>query len=302
MGNAMRRRAAQVTATVLLTVILIVLAGADTALAAAPTISSFSPASGPVGTSVTIHGHNFSGPNVTSVTFNGTSATFTIDNAQKITATVPSGANTGPIAVMSPDGTATSSTNFTVTGTGTGAPTITSFNPTSGPVGTSVQINGTNFTGATAVRFNGVSATTFTVQNATRINATVPSGATTGPISVTTPSGTATSSTNFTVTATGAGNDRTVSLSLSGHIKVSGNVNTTDGTTDCESKVGVRIQKQKSDGSWKTLTRLQTNTSGGYKGFVPDKVGKYRARVPAETLLNGVQCGADNSGAKSHKH
>jgi hypothetical protein len=93
-----------------------------------------------------------------------------------------------------------------------------------------------------------------------------------------------------------------VSLSLSGHIKVSGNVNTTDGTTDCESKVGVRIQKQKSDGSWKTLTRLQTNTSGGYKGFVPDKVGKYRARVPAEKLLNGVQCGADNSGAKSHKH
>ena len=116
MGNAMRRRAAQVTATVLLTVILVVLPGADAALAAAPTISSFSPASGPVGTSVTIHGHNFSGPNVTSVTFNGTSATFTIDNAQKITATVPSGATTGPIAVTSPDGTATSSTNFTVTG------------------------------------------------------------------------------------------------------------------------------------------------------------------------------------------
>ena len=300
MGNAMRRRAAQVTATVLLTVILVVLPGADAALAAAPTISSFSPASGPVGTSVTIHGHNFSGPNVTSVTFNGTSATFTIDNAQKITATVPSGATTGPIAVTSTDGTATSSTNFTVTTTG--APTITSFTPTSGPVGTSVQINGTNFTGATAVRFNGVSATTFTVQNATRINATVPSGATTGRISVTTPSGTATSSTNFTVTGTGAEHDRTVSLSLSGHIKVSGNVNTTDGTTDCESKVGVRIQKQKSDGSWKTLTRLQTNTSGGYKGFVPDKVGKYRARVPEETLLNGIQCGADNSGAKSHKH
>ena len=71
-----------------------------------------------------------------------------------------------------------------------------------------------------------------------------------------------------------------MSLSLSGHIKVTGNVNTTDGTTDCESKVGVRIQRQKSDGSWKTLTRLQTNTSGGYKGYVPDKVGKYRARVP----------------------
>src|SRR5512132_3562984 len=134
MGNAMRRRAAQVTATVFLTAILVVLPGAEAALAAAPTISSFSPASG---------------PNVTGVSFNGTSATFTIDNAQKITATVPSGATTGPIAVTSPDGTATSSPTFTVTATA--APTITSLNPPSGPVGTSVTINGTNFTGATAV-------------------------------------------------------------------------------------------------------------------------------------------------------
>src|SRR4029450_1955356 len=117
-----------------------------------------------------------------------------------------------------------------------------------------------------------------------------------------TPSGPATSSTNFTVTGTGAEHDRTVSLSLSGHIKATGNVNTTDGTTDCESKVGVRIQRQKSDGSWKTLTRLQTNTSGGYKGYVPDKVGKDRAGGPGARLRQGAQCGADNSGAKSHKH
>src|SRR5918994_6277602 len=173
LSKATRKRAAIVAGTV-----AAAMAITPASWAAAPTISSFSPASGPVGSSVTIHGQNFSGndPNVTSVTFNGTTATFTIDNPQKITATVPAGATTGPIAVTSPDGTATSSTNFTVTTTG--APTITSFSPTSGPVGTSVQINGTNFTGATAVRFNGVSAT-FTVQNATRINATVPSGATT---------------------------------------------------------------------------------------------------------------------------
>ena len=40
-------------------------------------------------------------------------------------------------------------------------PTITSFTPTFGPIGTSVTITGTNFTGATSVTFNGVSATTF---------------------------------------------------------------------------------------------------------------------------------------------
>jgi hypothetical protein len=82
------------------------------------------------------------------------------------------------------------------------APTITGFTPTSGPVGTSVMFNGTNFTGATAVTFNGVSATSFTVTSATAIQATVPAGATTGPLSVTTPGGTATSPTNFTVTVT----------------------------------------------------------------------------------------------------
>src|SRR5207302_2814105 len=79
-------------------------------------------------------------------------------------------------------------------------PTITSFSPASGPVGTSVTISGTNFSGATAVTFNTVSAG-FVVDSATSMRAQVPSGATTGPIGVTTPGGTATSSSAFTVEA-----------------------------------------------------------------------------------------------------
>src|SRR2546428_231750 len=82
------------------------------------------------------------------------------------------------------------------------SPTITSFTPTSGAVGASVSISGTNFTGATAVTFNGVSAASFTVASATAIQVTVPTGATTGPLSVTTPGGTTTSTDNFTVTVT----------------------------------------------------------------------------------------------------
>src|SRR5207245_5916003 len=81
-----------------------------------------------------------------------------------------------------------------------GPPTIASFASTSGPVGTSVTISGTNFTGATAVTFNGVSAA-FTVTSATAIQVTVPAGATTGPLSVTTSGGTATSTDAFTVTS-----------------------------------------------------------------------------------------------------
>jgi large repetitive protein len=168
--------------------------------AAVPTISSFSPTSGPVGTSVTINGTGLSG--VTAVKFGGVSAgTFSVNGSgTRITAIVPSGAVTGKITVTTPGGTATSSTNFTVTTTAA-APTISSFSPKSGPVGTSVRINGSGFSGATAVRFNGVAASSFLVNTqGTRIDTKVPTGATTGKITVTTPGGTATSATNFTVT------------------------------------------------------------------------------------------------------
>jgi len=80
-----------------------------------------------------------------------------------------------------------------------GKPTITSFTPTSGPVGTMVTISGTDFTGVTAVTFNGVNGDPFTVTSATAIQDSVPMGATTGPLSVTTTGGMATSASVFTV-------------------------------------------------------------------------------------------------------
>jgi hypothetical protein len=159
-----------------------------------PTITSFTPASGPVGTGVTISGANFTG--ATAVRFNGASASFTVNSATSIQATVPAGASSGPISVTTVAGTATSASAFTVTAS---APTIASFTPSSGPVGTGVMISGTNFTGATGVAFNGTSAN-FTVNSTTSIQADVPAGATTGPIAVSTPGGTATSASAFTVT------------------------------------------------------------------------------------------------------
>ncbi|HTP66935.1 MAG TPA: IPT/TIG domain-containing protein [Geobacteraceae bacterium] len=81
-----------------------------------PIISGFSPTSGPVGTSVTISGTNFSTtPASNTVKFNGTAATVTSSTASQIITTVPAGATTGPISVTVAGNTATSSTSFTVT-------------------------------------------------------------------------------------------------------------------------------------------------------------------------------------------
>ena len=66
-------------------------------------------------------------------------------------------------------------------------PSITSLNPTSGPVGTSATIAGTNFgaaQGTSTVAFNGIAAAA-TAWSAASITATVPSGATTGNVVVT---------------------------------------------------------------------------------------------------------------------
>ena len=165
---------------------------------AAPTITSFTPASGPVGTSVTIIGTNFTG--VTAVKIGGTAATFTVYGTTKVVGKVAAGTATGTITVTAA-GTATSSASFTVTGTT--APTITSFTPASGPVGTSVTITGTNFTSVSGVSFGGVAAVTFATNSATQITATVPSGAASGTVKVSTPGGTVSSTTSFTVTAAG---------------------------------------------------------------------------------------------------
>jgi uncharacterized repeat protein (TIGR03803 family) len=79
-----------------------------------PQILSFSPASGPAGTSVVITGNSFTG--ATEVVFEcGQTATFTVDSDTQITATVPAGAMTGTISVVTPGGNVGSSTVFTVT-------------------------------------------------------------------------------------------------------------------------------------------------------------------------------------------
>lgn len=84
----------------------------STASAGAPVITDFTPSSGASGTSVTIGGSNFTG--ASAVAFNGTSASYTVDSATNISATVPGGATTGPISVTTSNGTAFSTNSFLV--------------------------------------------------------------------------------------------------------------------------------------------------------------------------------------------
>lgn len=78
----------------------------------APSITGFSPTSGPPGTSVTLNGSGFTG--ATQVTFNSVPATFAVNSDSQITATVPE-TTSGQIRVTTPGGSFTTSTSFTVT-------------------------------------------------------------------------------------------------------------------------------------------------------------------------------------------
>ena len=166
-----------------------------------PNITSLNPTSGPVGTSVIITGTNFgASQGASTVRFNGTAATPTAWSATSITAPVPGGATTGNV-IVTVGGVASNGVSFTVI---VPTPSITSLNPTSGLIGTSVTITGTNFgasQGPSTVTFNGI-ATSPTSWSATSIAAPVPNGATTGNVIVTV-SGVASNVVLFTVTSPG---------------------------------------------------------------------------------------------------
>jgi uncharacterized repeat protein (TIGR03803 family) len=71
-----------------------------------------------VGATAVIYGMNLTG--ATAVRFNGTAASFTQTSATEITATVPAGATTGKIQVVTPSGTRSSNVVFHVTVNGPG--------------------------------------------------------------------------------------------------------------------------------------------------------------------------------------
>ncbi len=107
-----RRRAFRLfgLALVLLTLALALPAGAA---AARPTITSFTPQRGPVGTLVTVTGSGFTGAR--SVLLGWVEADFTVQSDESIVLTVPAGARRGLIIVTTPEGQGGSAGFFDVT-------------------------------------------------------------------------------------------------------------------------------------------------------------------------------------------
>jgi uncharacterized protein (TIGR03437 family) len=164
-----------------------------------PTVTGLTPTSGALGSTVAITGTNLTG--VTAVRFaNNVNAQFTINSATQITATVPSGAVTGAITLSKPNCADVQTPTFTVM-TPPQCPTIANLNPSSGAVGSTVTITGTNFTDVSAVRFTNNVNAQFTVNSSTQITVTVPSGAATGPITLSKPNCADVSTQPFTVTS-----------------------------------------------------------------------------------------------------
>jgi hypothetical protein len=304
---------------------LVVLGLETPAFAVLPTITSFSPTSGPAGCVVEIIGTNFDNPDVSSVDIGGTPVTaFKIVSATKI-ATV-AGTTSGTIHVTNADGTANSPTDFTNTNPGACSPTITSFTPCAGTAGTTVVITGMNLlkdsgTTTTAavggdVRFAPYTATathTGTPETPTQLSVLAPSDVADGPIRVSTfnevgGEGAVLSATAFMVPPPDvhpcgpvAEHPRSVTLHLRRHLVARGEVSVGDGFTDCAASVPVKVQHRVS-GQWRTVGRATTTDTGAYKKRIRDRAGKYRSVAPKFFNLFPDLCFRAVSPVRRHTH
>ncbi len=155
-------------------------------------ITSFSPAYGSAGETITIQGSGFVFPPGTNIVkFGGVTSPHTFaGSSSSLQATVPSGISIGTVVQISVsinNGPFEENPNdFTIIGTG---PYVASFDPVSGNTGTLVKINGAHLVGSSSssqikVWFNGVLAPNYSGQLDSVLTYYVPAGVTTGPVTV----------------------------------------------------------------------------------------------------------------------
>jgi len=78
-----------------------------------PSVAQLVPSSGTAGQQILLWGSHLLG--ATSVTFNGVpAAAFQVNSTEAVMATVPAGAATGPVTVVTANGSVTTKQNFTI--------------------------------------------------------------------------------------------------------------------------------------------------------------------------------------------
>jgi endoglucanase len=165
-----------------------------------PTISTFSPRAGPVGTVVTLTGAGLTGTTVAWVGAAKNGLVKVVSDAQ-LQVTIPAGATSGAIGVLNPTYAAFTAAPFVVVSSISGhpQPSITTFSPLAGPVGTVVTIHGAGFTGVTQAWVGSVHKVSVKVIGDTQIQVTVPVGAKSSKIGILNPVHAAFTATAFTV-------------------------------------------------------------------------------------------------------
>ncbi len=156
-----------------------------------PLITGFTPAGGPAGTAVVISGANLDEGKPTVLKFSGSNALISAIAPGQLTTLVSTNIETGPLTVVTTNGSFTTASNFFL------PPVITGVVPSNGLAGSAVTIRGTNFLGTTRVLFDGKEAAFLNPTNNHLLTATVPTNVVTGTIRITTPGGNTESSNYF---------------------------------------------------------------------------------------------------------
>lgn len=93
---------------------------------------------------------------------------------------------------------------------------------------------------------------------------------------------------------------RTIGLTLARHVSARGEVSTSDGSDECYSHVRVELERKTRSG-WQVIATSVTMADGSFRRSLPDRVGRYRARV-AESSSGSHICDGATSQVRMHRH
>ncbi len=208
------------------------------------------------------------------------------------------GSNTIDIKVTAQDGATIKTYNITVQRP---TPSITSFTPSSGPIGSLITITGVNLGTPTALTIGGANAILISNTGSSLVAMVMP-GATSGTIMITTSSGSSSSSSNFSVTSTlipnkqqgglltGTGNSGLATQGESVALSADGNTAIVGGSNDNNGNGAAWIYKR-SGGTWSQQGSKLVGT-----GNTGNARQGYSVALSADgntAILGGI---ADNSG------